>query len=237
MAIKRKTKSKKQILPNALHSFIARRIIDSAGLAILIFGSFIIIALLTYSHADPSVNTALSETQSTQNAAGAFGSNVSDILAQSFGFGALVLGLLPIIWGLRLFKRKPINNIALRITAYLFATISLSIGLTLFPSETYLDQPYLGGSAGMLITNAISGALPSNIAAFAHTAIPLVFLCCAALMAAIATGLQKSEWLHIYHRATGALIYGLQMILYVVNAFKYWLQKHGAFEQSESQSP
>jgi S-DNA-T family DNA segregation ATPase FtsK/SpoIIIE len=237
MAIKRKTKSKKQILPNALHNFIARRIIDSAGLSILILGSFIIIAMLSYNHTDSSVNTAIGEGQGVSNVAGPFGSNISDILAQSFGFGALMLGLLPIIWGLRLFKRKPIHNVALRITAYLFATISLSIGLTLFPSGAYFDQPYLGGSAGMLITNAISGALPSNIAAFAHTAIPLIFLVCAAFMAALATGLQKNEWLHIYHRALSAVIYCLQLMLYAAQAFKYWLQKHGAFEQNAAQTP
>ncbi len=236
MPVKRKSKSKKQILPDSLHNFIARRIIDSAGLGILLFGGFLLLALLTYNHSDPSVNTAISQNADIHNVAGPFGSNISDMLAQSFGLGALILGALPVIWGLRMFKRKPIRNVILRITAYLFATISLSIGLTLFPAGTLLDQPYLGGSAGMLVTNAISGALPANFAAIAHIAIPLIFLLCAIIMTAIATGLQKEEWARIYSRALSLIIFTAQLIIYGASAFKYWLQKHGAFERNAAQS-
>lgn len=236
MPVKRKSKSKKQILPDSLHNFIARRIIDSAGLGILVFGGFLLTALLTYSHTDPSVNTAISKNAEIHNITGPFGSSISDVLAQSFGLGAVILGLLPIIWGLRMFKRKPIRNIILRVSAYLFATISLSVGLTLFPAGTLLDQPYLGGSAGMLVTNAISGTLPTNFAAIAHFVVPLIFLFSAIIMTAIATGLQKEEWAHIYRRALNILIFTAQIIFYAASGFKYWLQKHGAFERSAART-
>ena len=97
MARQKRTNSKKQILPDSLHSFLARRIIDSLSLGILGLGAFLLVTIFTYNRNDPSMNIATSS-DGTHNLGGLFGANIADILLQSFGFGALMLGLLPIIF-------------------------------------------------------------------------------------------------------------------------------------------
>ena len=232
MAKKKTNKSKKQILPDTLHNFLARRIVDSAGLGVFIFGGFIIMALLTYNHADPSINTAINtELQNTKNATGPIGSNIADILAQTFGLGALTLGIVPAIWGLRLFRRKSIHNFALRFAALLTATICLSIGLTLFPSGIFLNQPYMGGSAGTLITNSLTNLLPTQYASISHIVIPSLFLILALAATGLAMALEKEEWQRISNRIIATFIYIAQLLHYAFVSFQHWLKKHGAYEQ------
>ncbi len=236
MARQKTTKSKKQILPDSLHGFLARRIIDSLSLGILAAGAFLLLALFTYNRNDPSFNIAASGNH-TENIGGLFGANIADILLQSFGFGALILGLLPIIWGLRLFKRKPLRNFAARIAFTLFATISLSIGLTLFPAGGLINQAYLGGSSGLLITNKITGLMPDHWASVAHIIIPSLFLMAATFTAGLATALQKEEWLNILHKAQNIAINIIYFIIAAVQNIHYWLKKNGAFDEADDFAP
>ncbi len=234
MARQKRTNSKKQILPDSLHSFLARRIIDSLSLGILGLGAFLLVTIFTYNRNDPSMNIATSS-DGTHNLGGLFGANIADILLQSFGFGALMLGLLPIIWGIRLFKRKILQNFALRLACALFATISLSIGLTLFPANGLINQSYLGGSVGLLMTNKITAFMPQHWATLAHIIIPSLFLIAAALTAGIATALQKEEWQIIAHKIATIIIYTIQMLIACAHNIHYWLKRHGAYDEAQGQ--
>ena len=61
---------------------------DFLGIATLAFSLFAIVSLVTYSPADPSMNTSFSSQAAVTNSGGLVGAYISDGLAQLFGSGA-----------------------------------------------------------------------------------------------------------------------------------------------------
>ena len=98
---------------------------DFLGIATLAFSLFAIVSLVTYSPADPSMNTSLSTQAKVNNSGGLVGAYISDGLAQLFGSGAFFFPLITLILGWALVRGKEFHHWPLRFGSGVFLLIGL----------------------------------------------------------------------------------------------------------------
>ncbi|PZO87320.1 MAG: cell division protein FtsK [Micavibrio aeruginosavorus] len=159
MASKYKVKRNKKgpiarLVPEAAQAFMARRILDGAGIASVLFGGFILLAIASYNRTDPSVNTAVSNNTGVQNWMGQKGASTADLLLQTVGLGGCVFGATFLIWGISLLKRRSLSPVWLRFVTMVFASVAAAAAFARIPSSDWLAQPHMGGSGGMKILQA-----------------------------------------------------------------------------------
>ena len=179
------------ILPSGSGTFFARRLGELAGLAVGGLAVVVGASLVTYSAADPSLNSASGTAPANLiGRPGAFG---ADLLLQWLGIGA---GLLPLIlgaWAWALVSHRGLTRRLLR-----FALAPLSILLTAVGTASLgvADWPTAagaGGAAGGLLLSQLD-ALGLGGARIATAGIGAVFLIAAALALVIALGVPWREW-------------------------------------------
>jgi S-DNA-T family DNA segregation ATPase FtsK/SpoIIIE len=144
-------------LPESLQAFLARRFVDIFALALTLSGLFLLTALLSYDHQDPSWNTAgPSEAADIQNWMGASGAWFSDLLLQTIGLGGFVFAFVLIIWGVRAFGRRVLRPVWLRLVAAVCAAVCFSVAGAQIPSGAWSVHPYLGGAGGSLMLEKLA---------------------------------------------------------------------------------
>lgn len=84
---------------------------DFLGILVIAFTLFSLLALLTYSPADPSFNRVFSGKAEIANSGGLIGAYLSDALAQFFGCGALIFPLVTFFLGWTLIRGRRFNNL------------------------------------------------------------------------------------------------------------------------------
>jgi len=182
-----------RIFPDPVQAFVARRIVDSTGIFFLICGAFILLAIASYNRADPSINTAGSESQGVQNWMGAHGASIADLLLQTIGLGALVFGATFLVWGGSLLARRSLGPIWLRFAAMVFAAVTAAGAFARVPSGDWLAQAQMGGSGGMKILQASTDIIGlSN--GFTIMAWGWAFVTFCLLCAAFAIGWAEIRW-------------------------------------------
>lgn len=157
MARKYKIKTKKKgflsrLIPDFIQAFMARRIIDITGVILGLIGIFILLSIISYSPQDPSLNTATADTASIQNWMGQAGANIADLLLQTLGLAGAFFGITFLVWGTSIFKRRPLPHVWSRIVSLIIGVFVGAIAMARLPSGDWLSQPYLGGSAGHLMS-------------------------------------------------------------------------------------
>ncbi|HEU4839340.1 MAG TPA: DNA translocase FtsK 4TM domain-containing protein [Micavibrio sp.] len=182
--IKRTPKSPIQrLFPDPVQAFIARRIVDGAGLFFLLCGGFIMLAIASYNRADPSVNTAGGTSQAVQNWMGQSGASMADLMLQTIGLGACAFGLTFIVWGGSLLARRGIGPVWLRFAAMVFAAVTAAGAFARVSSGDWLAQAQMGGSGGMKILQSsadmVGGAGALTTMAWIWTALTALLLCIA----------------------------------------------------------
>ncbi len=145
-----------RIFPDPVQAFVARRIVDFTGIFFLLCGGFVLLALASYNRADPSINTAGSDSQSIANWMGLKGASLADLLLQTIGLGGLVFAGTLIVWGGSLLARRTIGPMWLRFAAMLFASVTAAAAFARVPSGGWLAQSQMGGSGGMKILQMTS---------------------------------------------------------------------------------
>jgi len=192
--IKKRKKAGPSFLPEWMQVFLARRFIDAAGLLMLGSGVLFLAALLSYSHTDPSWNTATTGSgAAVQNWVGLPGAYLSDLFMQTLGFGAVVLGFVLAIWGARVLRRQAIRPLWARFATMIVAMLLISIALALAPSGSLLVHPYLGGSGGTILLDRMTAALRIMIPSSTHGTVALFAAIAglAALLHACAIGMAE----------------------------------------------
>ncbi len=189
MARKYKIKTKKKgfiarLIPDFVQAFIARRIIDITALTLMISGTFILLAIMSYNAADPSLNTAGSDPDNIQNWMGKTGANTADILLQIFGVAGTLFGVTLTVWGISIFKRRELSHFWSRIVALVIGVFIGAIAFSRIPAGDWLSQAYMGGSVGQLISQNINDALHGMGLGSAYILTSIVF----ATLAAFAIG-------------------------------------------------
>ena len=151
---RRKKAPRLPFLPDSAQAFLARRLVDIAAALLCVAGVFILLALLSYDHTDPSWNTSGSG-EGISNRAGLPGAWSADLLLQTLGLGAFVPGLVLLSWGARAFRRESLSPFWARIVSMLAASVFTAIALGVVPSGGWIVHPYLGSSAGTMILDQI----------------------------------------------------------------------------------
>ena len=171
----------------AMNKLVRMIALRGAGLMLVLAAAAGLVALLSYSADDASLNNA--NLRDTANWLGPLGAVAADMLLQIFGFAAIA-ALAPIlVWGTRALRGKSLKYAMWRLVAWPLGTATLAAGLGLFPQPARLPA-----GAGGMIGIAASG-LSAHAATVWHTpvigwALPLMLLLAGLPLAFLATGLR-----------------------------------------------
>lgn len=212
------------LLPESVQAFLARRLVDIFALGLCIAGMFILAALSSYDHQDPSWNTARDNGAdfTIANWGGASGAWLSDLLLQTLGIGAFALAFGFFIWGFRAFRREALSPFWLRIVALMIAAVSLSIAFAQIPSGGWTVHPYLGSSAGTLILQRLN----EFSLTLGHIAIPVVAGIIAALSFLYAAATTKDELALVMSMAKTFIVSTATVFYGAFSAFLSWLRHY-----------
>jgi len=134
-------------LPEGARDFLRKRFAELIGLALLLGGIALILAIASFRAEDPSLNRATD--QPAMNLLGMPGAVTADLLLQSLGLASLLLAIVPIVWGWRLVRRHALRLWWLRLTFLPPAPIALAIALAGLPRpQGWPLTVGLGGFAG-----------------------------------------------------------------------------------------
>ncbi len=158
-----------------------------AGLALVLAAFMALLALVSYSADDASLNNA--NLREVSNWLGPLGAVAADLLLQIFGLAALAFLAPLFVWGARALRGKSLKYAMWRLLAWPLGTVTVAAGLGLLPAPTTLPAG-VGGMIGI----AASG-LSVHAAQVWHTpslswALPLGLLLAGLPLAFLATGLR-----------------------------------------------
>ena len=167
-------------LPPAVNDFLLRRVVEGAGVVLMLLSGFGLLAVVSWSIDDPSLNNAT--TRAPENWMGLPGAYVADVLLQTLGLASILLLVPPLIWGVRAFSHKVSSHIVFRVAAWLAATLAAAAFLGALPRFTFWPLALgLGGVLGEALAAlglSIFAPLAGEAAAYTLTALivlPLAF--------------------------------------------------------------
>jgi S-DNA-T family DNA segregation ATPase FtsK/SpoIIIE len=156
-------------LPAAATAALRRRVIEVGGLAMIVSGGSLLLALISYTPADPSFNRATDA--SAANFMGTVGSYASDLLLQTLGLSSLAFVALAVAWGWRIASHRSAGMLWLRLTLLPAAVVLLAVALaSLSTPVAWPLRTGLGGFVGNLGLDRLTAmsaplALSDNIMA------------------------------------------------------------------------
>ncbi len=142
-------------LPPAWAAMLKRAALFAAGLGVVMLCAAALLALISYSPEDPSLNTATSLTP--QNALGLTGAIMADALLQTVGLGALAIVFAIAAWGVRLMRGETVAWLWLRTVGAIAAALLMAVGFEIVPATS--GWPIIagfGGSAGEVLLRLLS---------------------------------------------------------------------------------
>jgi len=185
----------------ATRSAISRHAGQLAALVLVITAVLLVLALVSYNPADPSLSTATS--RSASNILAEPGALIADLLLQALGYAVALPLLCLLTWAWRLGSHRGLSPFVLRLAALLAALPSLSAALALSPLPTGAPAaPGPGGGAGPALAAWLDGMLaPATGSALAA---PLSAAALALVLGLVATGLSFGDWRRAGGAAAGA---------------------------------
>jgi S-DNA-T family DNA segregation ATPase FtsK/SpoIIIE len=113
------------LLPEGGRDFLRRRLMEIVGVAIAGLGMSLLMAIFTFSTADPSLNHATG--MPPNNLLGLPGAYISDLLLQTFGLAIVLVPIAMITWGVRLVRTHHLGFFGLRLSLLLLAVLMMSV--------------------------------------------------------------------------------------------------------------
>ena len=241
---------KTPLLPANVQYFLANRLTDMGGIVTAAVGLSLTACLASYHAKDPSLNTTATTAKAAattakkaatvtdsipvENLLGLPGAYTADLLLQTLGLAAYVIGLSFMVWGVRILQRKPVGNLGRRFALTLLAALIGAIACARIPAfDSWGMGAYMGGSAGALIFNAIGHALqgPLGTMAFAFTAISAAIVFIPVMVGAL--GISIVEWKSAGEigRSIGRMI--LAQVLALLVRFRDW---HRTYSQKNEEA-
>ena len=158
-----------------------------AGLALLLAATAALLALISYSADDASLNNA--NLRDASNWLGPLGAVAADELLQALGL-ASVLALAPLmVWGLRALRGKSLKYAMWRAVAWPLGALLTAAGLGLLPAPERLPAGF-GGWIGIAATHLSANAASVWHADWVRWALPLGLSVLGLPLAFLATGLR-----------------------------------------------
>ncbi len=163
MAVAKKGVPKGKFLPQGAVDALRRLAIRVGGVALLILAGLIVVALATFDPRDPSPNTAVAGP--VNNALGAFGAGLADILIQFFGLGAGLAVVVAGVWGLRVAIRAQAPSLwGGRVGVLPIVVLLSTVALSALPVPHVDGLPTgPGGALGKVVLAALDGTLPPDL--------------------------------------------------------------------------
>ena len=158
-----------------------------AGLLLFLCTAAALLALATYSPADPSLDNATANAPT--NLLGALGAIAADLLLQTFGIAALAALAPPAMWGVRALTGRTLRHAMWRALAWPLGAVLAAAGLGAFPAPQALPAG-AGGLIGIAAAGLSHHAGQVYGLGWLGTALPLLLLACGLPLAFLATGLR-----------------------------------------------
>jgi len=174
------TRQRDPLLDTQMHEALMRFGQKATGFALLGVGAALAAMLLSYAPDDPNFMAATDAVP--QNMLGRFGASISAILMMIVGYGALLLPIAAIAWGVRFLTMRGHER---AVTRSLFLPIAIAL-LSIYaasysPGESWTHSFGLGGLFGDTILGAVLNAMPMGPSAALKLLAFLAFLGCIAL--------------------------------------------------------
>jgi S-DNA-T family DNA segregation ATPase FtsK/SpoIIIE len=223
MAISSRHK-KTPLLPAKAQTFIAHRLTDAYGAFFALSGSLLLLSLISYNPADPSLNTtAGDDVIAISNWMGTAGAYAADLLLQTLGVAAYLIPAALLVWGYRVLKRLPFGRIGMKLTLMLLGVMAAAIVFARIPSfDSWGHGAYLGGSAGTLIFAGLGQHLQGWLGAMAYIFIAVTAAVAFVFAYGAALGLSVAEWRELGARILHVLALGLHHVRVAIARFRRW---------------
>ena len=137
---------KKPVLSPALALFLRRRVMEILGLALVIAGVALCVALASAGTHDPSFNRV--SNAPVLNLLGSAGANIASLLYGGAGLAAFLLAVTPIFWGVRLLRKQPLTRPEWRLFLWPLSVALVAAGLYGFDAGEASDN---GGAVGAVL--------------------------------------------------------------------------------------
>ena len=168
MAVRRRVKEKRRLLPGAVHTGLRRIVLGTYGFVIVSATCAAWASLVTWSVHDPSLNNATRI--APKNLLGNWGAVVADISFQSIGLASIILFLPLGAWGWHLLFGEAPDRRKMRLLAWPASVLVLAAALAALPQPKSWPLPNgLGGILGdfiMAAAHIIGPFLPEAAVAF-----------------------------------------------------------------------
>ena len=176
-----------------LRGLIGRRLGEFCGLALALGGVTLLVALASYSPADPSLDTAARV--GVHNLAGPLGAIIADLLLQFLGLAGVLPALALLAWAWRLAAHRGLGAAPLRLAALIAALPVLAGLFAALPLPVAWPSPAgLGGAIGSIVA---ATALAAGRGLLGTLGVAIVVALGAALAGSLALlgfGLSLAEW-------------------------------------------
>nr|WP_026168191.1 DNA translocase FtsK 4TM domain-containing protein [Kordiimonas gwangyangensis] len=140
-------KDKAPLLPPAFVVFLKSTAWRALGLALIAFALSVLVSLISYNPADPTINNEA--TREATNWLGAYGANIADVLMQTLALAAYLLPLPIALWGFKLLWLKWLPQFWLNLTFVPVSLILIAIALSVVaPAPDFVVQAGYGGALG-----------------------------------------------------------------------------------------
>src|SRR5437868_3001495 len=168
---------------------VERRLYSVVGAGLVMASLLLLLALLTYSPADPSLNTAADARAG--NYLGPQGAFVADVLIQSVGLAAYLLPAVLLGWAFRLMLQRPIRRLLRRLAMLVLMLVLGALACSILNPSLFAAGP--GGVIGKLFKNTVERV------GFGDIAVPLAMAAAAlvALLLLATIGLSPGDWREI----------------------------------------
>lgn len=191
-------------LPQAASQFLCRRSIQLAGLVVLALAGALALALVSYDPADPSFNTANSN--SIANNAGLPGAYAADFLLQAAGGASSVLIVLLAAWAWALLSCRGVRLFWLRAALAPLCTVLAATGFASLAAPLgWPVEAGFGGGGGAVIAQPVTEQLAAWGAG--RATLPIIAFALAAIAGGFAMGLPWHEWRALMRGACFLLVH------------------------------
>ncbi len=162
-------------------------VLRGAGGALFLASIAAFVALASYHHGDPSLNSATGRDPS--NLLGGLGAEAADLLLQCLGLGAIAFLAPPAVWGARALRGRGLSYAIWRAFAWPFGTVLFAAGLGIVPDPIALPA-HTGGWIGIAATGLSGHVAQNSHMPWLGVVLPLLLLMAGLPLAFFATGLK-----------------------------------------------
>ncbi len=225
--VKKKKKKTSGFLPESVQIFLARRLVDGTALLMLGGGLALLAAIASYSHTDPSWNTAsAAEADQIANWLGIPGAYAADFMLQTIGLGGAIFGIIMTAWGARIWARHPLMPFWKRLAGAIATILLAAVAFARLPAGDWLVHPYLGGSGGTLMLDAVAGTISAYTPDNGHTLVAVLAGIGGFPALNLAAAVSRNEWRFVLHNAWYYTSEAALISAYYVRSFYSWIRHY-----------